>query len=112
MVGAVVNITLATLLTLSVLGLILSAYNTLLIRDAAVEAAARLALPEAPSQQPFLRRLLDDRLPELADYQIGELQGDGLVGYRVEATLPLLGFLDVFSSGVEVLVAKESIQGR
>ena len=112
MVGAVVNITLATLLTLSVMGLILSAYNTLQIRDAAVEAAARLALPEAPSQQPFLRRLLDDRLPELARYEIRELSGESLVGYQIEASLPLLGFLDLLPSRTEVLVAREVLPTR
>lgn len=111
-VGAVVNITLSTLLTLSVMGLILSAYNTLQIRDAAVEAAARLALPEAPSQQPFLRRLLDDRLPELARYEIRELSGESLVGYQIEASLPLLGFLDFLPSRTEVLVAREVLPTR
>lgn len=112
MVGAVVNITLATLLTLSVMGLILSAYNTLLIRDAAVEAAARLALPDSPSQQPFLRRLLEDRLPELARYEIRELGGQSLVGYRVDVSLPLLGFLELLPTRTEVLVAKETLPLR
>jgi len=111
-VGAVVNITLATLLTLSVMGLVLSAYNTLLIRDAAVEAAARLSLPESPSQQPYLRRLLEDRLPELASYRIEELQGVTLVGYRIDASLPVLGFLEFLPSRTEVLVAREVIPTR
>jgi len=111
-VGAVVNITLATLLTLSVMGLVLSAYNTLLIRDAAVEAAARLSLPESPSQQPYLRRLLEDRLPELASYRIEKLEGETLVGYRIDASLPVLGFLEFLPSRTEVLVAREVIPTR
>lgn len=107
--GAIVSITLASYLTLSVLGLVMSAYNTLLIRDAAIEAAARLALPDSPSQQPYLQRLLDDRLPELADFEIRELESDGLVGYELVARAPLIGFLDIFRTESEVLVAKEKL---
>ncbi len=107
--GAIVSITLASYLTLSVLGLVMSAYNTLLIRDAAIEAAARLALPDSPSQQPYLQRLLDDRLPELADFEIRELELDGLVGYELVARAPLIGFLDIFRTEAEVLVAKEKL---
>jgi hypothetical protein len=109
-VGAVINITLATLITLSVLALALSAYNTLLIRDAAVNAASRLALPESPSQQPYLQRLLDDSLPELAGMQITELESGNLVGYRIVSELPLFGFLNLLNSDAEVLVAKETIR--
>jgi hypothetical protein len=108
-VGAVINITLATLITLSVLALSLSAYNTLLIRDAAVNAASRLALPDTPSQQPYLQRLLDDSLPELAGIEITELDDGDLVGFRISSQLPLFGFLDLLSSDAEVLVAKEKI---
>jgi hypothetical protein len=108
-VGAVINITFATLITLSILSLALSAYNTLLIRDAAVNAAGRLALPESPSQQPYLRQLLDDSLPELAGVEIEELETGNLVGYRIASQLPLLGFLNLLHSDAEVLVAKEKI---
>lgn len=107
--GTIVSISLASYLTLSVLGLVMSAYNTLLIRDAAIEAAARLALPDSPSQQPYLQRLLDDRLPELADFEIRELEMDGLVGYEVVARAPMIGFLDIFQTEAEVLVAKEKL---
>jgi hypothetical protein len=107
--GAVINITLATLITLSILSLALSAYNTLLIRDAAVNAASRLALSESPSQQPYLRQLLDDSLPELAGVDISELETGNLVGYRIVSRLPLFGFLNFLDSEAEVLVAKEKI---
>jgi hypothetical protein len=107
--AAVMNITFATLITLSVLGLILSAYNMLVIRDAAIEASSRLSLPEAPSQQPFLRRLLEDSLPELASYEIEEHVSDSLVGYTIRAKQPLLGFLGTGTLEAEVLVAKETI---
>jgi len=108
-VGALVNITFATLITLSVLALSLSAYNTLLIRNAAVNAASRLALPDSPTHQPYLQRLLDDSLPELARFEITELEEGNLVGYRIVSTLPLFGFVDYLAADSEVLVAKETI---
>lgn len=111
-VGALLNITFATLITLSLLSLSLSAYNTLLIRDAAIDAAAKAALPQAPSQQPYLRKLLDDRLPLLASYNVEELVGDAVVGFLVRAQLPVLGLIPLSPSITEVLVAKEQISSR
>jgi hypothetical protein len=110
--GALVNITYSTLLTLSVLSLSMSAYNTLLIRDAAIEAAARAALPEAPSQLPYLRRLLDDRLPMLASFDVQPLEQSGLVGFRVVSFNPVLGLLQTTANKTEVLVAKEELPLR
>lgn len=107
--GAIANITFATLITLSVLSLSLSAYNTLLIRDAAIEAAARAALPQAPSQQPYLRRLLDDRLPMLANFEIQEIEQNEVIGFRVVSRLPALGMLQISPMVTEVLVAKEKL---
>ena len=107
--GAIANITYSTLLTLSVLSLSLSAYNTLLIRDAAIDAAARAALPQAPSQLPYLRRLLDDRLPMLAKFEIQPLEQSGLIGYRVSALNPVLGLIPTQAIQTEVLVAKEEL---
>lgn len=111
-VGALANITYSTLLTLSTLGLSMSAYNTLLIRDAAIEAAARAALPDAPSQQPYLRRLLDDRLPMLASYEITQIERSGFIGFRISSSQPALGLLQVAPSKSEVLVAKEQIPSQ
>lgn len=107
--GALVNITYSTLLTLSVLSLSMSAYNTLLIRDAAIEAAARAALPEAPSQLPYLRRMIDDRLPMLARFEVEQLQRPGLVGFRVDSFHPTLGMVQISATTTEVLVAKEEL---
>ena len=87
----------------------LSAYNTLLIRDAAIDAAARAALPQAPSQLPYLRRLLDDRLPMLAKFEIQPLEQSGLIGYRVSALNPVLGLIPTQAIQTEVLVAKEEL---
>lgn len=111
-VGAIANIAYATLLTLSMLSLSLGAYNTLLIRDAAIEAAARAALPQAPDQLPYLRRLLDDRLPLLASFEIEQLRDTGLVGFRIISSNPVLGLLQSAPERTEVLVAKEELPGK
>lgn len=111
-VGAIANIAYSTLLTLSMLSLSLGAYNTLLIRDAAIEAAARAALPQAPDQLPYLRRLLDDRLPLLASFEIEQLRNTGLVGFRIVSSNPVLGLLQSAPERTEVLVAKEELPGK
>ena len=111
-VGAIANIAYATLLTLSILSLSLGAYNTLLIRDAAIEAAARAALPQAPDQLPYLRRLLDDRLPLLASFEIEQLRNTQLVGFRIVSSNPVLGLLQSAPERTEVLVAKEELPGK
>lgn len=111
-VGALASISFATLITLSILSLSLSAFNTLLIRDAAIDAAARAALPQSPSQQPYLLRLLDQRLPLLAKFEVEELEGIGVTGFRIKSYNPALGFVDVSPSLTEVLVAKEQLPGQ
>lgn len=109
MVGAVVNIALSTLITLSVLALILSAHNTLLIRNAVVDAASRAALSEAPSQQPYLLRLLDSNLPHLASFEVEGSAEGSLSGLEANVVLPGFGFLGWQATSVEVLGARESL---
>jgi hypothetical protein len=98
----------ATMLVLSTLTLGLSAMNTLIIRDAAIEAAQRAALAESPSQKEYLLRLLDERLPQLASYQVTEIGTSNTVGYQVQASLPGLGFLPSLGPIVTVAAARES----
>lgn len=107
--GALANITYSTLLTLSALSLSMSAYNTLLIRDAAIEAAARAAFPEAPSQLPYVRRLIENRLPMLASFDVQQLEKTGLIGFRVVSFNPVLGIVQPEANIIEVLVAKEEL---
>jgi hypothetical protein len=111
-VGALANISFATLITLSILSLSLGAFNTLIIRDAAIDAAARAALPQSPSQLPYLLRLLDQRLPLLAKFEVEELEGIGVTGFRIKSYNPVLGFVQVSPSVTEVLVAKEQLPGQ
>lgn len=109
MVSAVVNITLATLLTLSVLALVLSAHNTLQIRNAVIDASSRQALSEAPNQQPYLLRLLETNLPHLATFDVeGKAEGN-LVGLRATVSLPGFGLMPGPKDELVVLGAKESL---
>lgn len=97
----------ATLVTLSTLALGLSAMNTLIIRDAAIEAANRAALAEGQGQKRYLMKLLDDRLPALASYEIQEQITDSLIGYDVVAQLPGAGVVPFTQAGVSVVVSRE-----
>jgi hypothetical protein len=107
--GGLLSITFATLITLSILGLGLSAMNTLMIRDASISAAARAALSEAPPQRQYLLRLLDTNLPQLATYEVGPLDQGGLVGFEVISRLPALGLWQPEMGRVIVFAAKERI---
>ena len=109
-VAAVVNITLATLITLSVLALVLSAHNTLELRNAVIDAASRAGLSEAPNQQPYLLRLLETNLPHLAQFNVEGSSDEAFVSLRASAGLPGFGFLEGFSEGVVVLGARESLE--
>ena len=83
--------------------------NVLMIRDAAISAASRAALSEAPSQGHYLLRLLDSTLPQLASFQVEQLNEPGLIGFEVVSRLPGLGFWQPEISRVRVYAAKEQI---
>lgn len=98
----------ATLISLSTLALGFSAINTLVIRDAAIEAASRSALAEGQGQREYLVKLLDENLPSLASYEVNEVQTNQLTGYRIEASLPGLGVIPMANSAVGVAVTREA----
>jgi hypothetical protein len=105
-VSAVIGITMATFITLSSLSLGLSAINTLQIRDAAIQASQRSALAENNSQHRYLMELLEQRLPQLAEYRVEQL---GESGFRVVTSLPGLGMLPGFSQVEVVAVATNEL---
>lgn len=109
MVSAIVNIALATLITLSVLALILSAHNTLQIRNALIDAASRAALSEAPNQQRYLLRLLDTNLPNLAAFEVDASTNGEFLGFRARTSLAGFGLFLGLSDEVVVYGAKESL---
>lgn len=108
-VGAAINSALATLITLSMLTLSFSAYHTLMIRDAAISAAAKAGRIHAPEQNKYLLKLLDSSLPDLASYQVTPLGVDGFVGVRVTSQLPGFGFLEPPQVTIQALAPKERV---
>lgn len=108
-VGAVINSALATLVTLSMLTLSFSAYHTLMIRDAAISAAANAGRIHAPEQNKYLLKLLDSSLPDLASYEVVPLQVESFVGVSVRAKLPNFGFLALPEAQVIALAPKERV---
>ena len=109
LVAAVVNIALATLLCLSVIALIFSAYHGLIIRDAAVAAAANSAKAGASNQHPYLMRMLDDSLPALASYR-AEFSSEGrFVKVTVTSSLPGFGLLQSPPLSYTALSARETV---
>lgn len=102
--GSILSIFFATLITLSLLGLSFSAYHVLIIRDAAISAASKAALKDSPSQDRYLLKLLDDSLPDLANYQAEGFGSERLVGIRVQGFIPGLGFMPG-AGGFDVKVA-------
>jgi hypothetical protein len=108
--ATVMNLTLTTMISLSVITLSFSAYHTLLIRDAAVKAASSSALAETPGQQKYLLKLLKQSLPMLSSYEVQEFGDDRFIGYRVRALVPGLGFISEFLPiEVQAVAAREVI---
>lgn len=70
--GAVLNMAVASLLFVSVLGVIFAGHQLLLIRSVAVDAARFSALAESNSSesQRYALRLLTQSVPRLASYEI------------------------------------------
>jgi hypothetical protein len=108
-VGAIINIALATLVTLSVMSLSFAAYHTLMIRDAAISAASKAGRFSAPEQNRYLLRLLDQNLPDLASYDIKSLGLDSYVGVEVVSQLPGFGFLTPPSITIQAIAPKERV---
>ena len=108
-VGAVINSALATLITLSMITLSFTAYHTLMIRDAAISAAAKAGRVQAPEQNKYLLKLLDSSLPDLASYEVEHLGVDGFVGVSVTSRLPGFGFLEPPAVTIQALAPKERV---
>lgn len=110
MVAGVVNIALATLVTLSVLALAFAGYYSLVIRDAAIDAASRAARFGAEDQQRYLMERLDLAIPELASYEVLQQKSQEISFVRVRYYLPGLGFLGSFTQGqLSVAAAAERL---
>ena len=108
-VSAVLNIALATLITLSLITVVFSAYYGLIIRDAAVTAASRAAKAESVNQYPYLMRMLNNSLPALANYDANISQQGDFMKVNVTSKLPGFGFIEPPMMNYSALAARETV---
>ncbi|MGZ0244136.1 MAG: hypothetical protein ACKVHW_05005 [Actinomycetales bacterium] len=107
--SAVLNIALATLITLSLITVVFSAYYGLIIRDAAVTAASRAAKAESVNQYPYLMRMLNNSLPALANYDANISQQGDFMRVNVTSKLPGFGFIEPPMFNYSALAARETV---
>ena len=108
-VSAVLNIALATLITLSLITVVFSAYYGLIIRDAAITAASRAAKAESVNQYPYLMRMLNNSLPALANYDASISQQGDFMRVNVTSKLPGFGFIETPMFNYSALAARETV---
>lgn len=108
-VSAVLNIALATLITLSLITVVFSAYYGLIIRDAAITAASRAAKAESVNQYPYLMRMLNNSLPALANYDANISQQGDYIKVNVTSKLPGFGFIEPPTINYSALAARETV---
>jgi len=108
-VSAVMNIALATLITLSLVTVVFSAYHGLIIRDAVITAASRAAKAESVNQYPYLMRMLKNSLPSLANYDADITQEGEFLRVNVTAKLPGFGFIEPPPLNYSALAARETV---
>jgi hypothetical protein len=108
-VGALINTALATIITLVVIGLTITAYHTLVVRDAAISAASNAGIFNAPEKNRYLLRLLNENLPDLASYDIRSLDEGSFVGVEVVSQLPGFAFLAPPSVTIRAIAPRERV---
>jgi hypothetical protein len=95
-VGAVIGLSAITLVSLSVITAMIAGWNVMLIRDAAVSGAREGALADkTPADgERYTLKLLDERVPSLANFSTdSDLQGE-VLSIAVSAELPQVGFIE------------------
>ena len=107
--AGLINIALATLITLSVLALGMAGYYTLVIRDLAVDAATDLATYGSPSQREYLLKRLKYSLPELASVEVAEAKNADYAAIEVRFGLPGLGMTGLSQGQINVQAATERL---
>lgn len=103
------NIALATLITLSLVTVVFSAYYGLIIRDAVITAASRAAKAESVNQYPYLMRMLENTLPSLAHYEADISQQGDFMRVNVTTKLPGFGFIEPPLISYSALAARETL---
>lgn len=107
--AGLINIALATLITLSVMALGMAGYYTLVIRDLAVEAATDLATYGSPNQREYLLKRLRYSLPELASLDVTEAKSVDYAAIQVRFGLPGLGMTGLSQGQINVQAATERL---
>jgi len=105
----VVNIALATLITLSVLALAMAGYYNLVIRDHAIDSASKLARYGSLSGEQYLLKRLDVALPQLARFEVDQYRGPLLSQVRVSYSIPGLGMVPGTTGVIQVAAATERL---
>lgn len=98
-VGAIIGLTAITLVSLSVITAMIAGWNVMLIRDAAVSGAREGALADkTPADgERYALKLLDQRVPSLANFSTdSKLEGE-VLSISITAELPQVGFIDSIS---------------
>lgn len=98
-VGAVIGLTAITLVSISVITAMIAGWNVMLIRDAAVSGAREGALADkTPADgERYALKLLDKRVPSLANFSTdSKLEGE-VLQVSITAELPQVGFIDSIS---------------
>ena len=109
-VGAVIGLSAITLVSLSVITAMIAGWNVMLIRDAAVSGAREGALADkTPADgERYALKLLDERVPSLANFSTdSNLQGE-VLSIAVSAELPQVGFIE--SVRVPLLVGSAELE--
>jgi len=107
--AGLVNIALATLVTLSVLALGMAGYYSLVIRNLAVDAATDLATYGAPSQREYLLKRLRYSVPELASLEVSETKNPHYAAISVKFGLPGFGLSGITQGQIDVQAATERL---
>ncbi len=109
MLAGLVNIALATLVSLSVLALGMAGYYSLVIRNLAVDAATDLATYGAPSQREYLLQRLRYSVPELASLEVSEAKNSNYSAISVKFGLPGFGLSGIAQGQIDVQAATERL---
>jgi hypothetical protein len=95
-VGAIIGLTAITLVSLSVITAMIAGWNVMLIRDAAVSGAREGALADrTPADgERYTLKLLEERVPSLANFQTDSSIDGHVLSVAISAELPQVGFID------------------
>ncbi len=98
-IGSILGLTAITLVSISVILALMAGWNAMLIRDAAVSGARHGALADkTPADgERYTLKLLEQRMPSLANFQTGSSIENQQLSISVSASLPQAGYINSLS---------------